>query len=296
MTYIALVTGASSGIGEAIATRLAQQPDTHVIIVARREQRLRELANRLGAERITVIAADLTDPEVPGRIAAQVSERFGQLNLLVNNAGARWSGEFPDVGWENIGQHMLVNFEAPVRLIEALLPLLRETRRNVGSDEAPSSRVNGTDLAEHTARLPSEYAGKALKAPVAIVNITSTSGRVARKGTSGYAASKFALSGFNDSLAFELAGDGIHVGMVLPGFISTEGFPQQELKDNRRTRFLVSDAAVVVDAVLECGPGGRAERYAPKYYGIFAAARILAPGLMRRSMNNSTFTPSTGSD
>jgi uncharacterized protein len=296
MTYIALVTGASSGIGEAIATRLAQQPDTHVILVARREQRLRELATRLGSDRTTVIAADLTDPEVPDRIAAQVSERFGQLNLLVNNAGARWSGEFPEVGWENIDQHMKVNFEAPVRLTGALLPLLRETRLNIARGGVQAGRVNGTDLSAVSTDLPADYAGRALTAPVAIVNITSTSGRVARKGTSGYAASKFALSGFSDSLAFELATDGIHVGLVLPGFISTEGFPQQELKDNPRTRRLVADVSVVVDAVLECGPGGKPERYAPKYYWVFASLRVVAPGLMRRFMNTGRFTPSTGSD
>jgi uncharacterized protein len=83
---------------------------------------------------------------------------------------------------------------------------------------------------------------------------------------------------------------------VLPGFISTEGFPQQELKDNPRTRRLVADVSVVVDAVLECGPGGKPERYAPKYYWVFASLRVVAPGLMRRFMNTGRFTPSTGSD
>src|SRR4029079_8019304 len=119
----ALVTGASSGIGEATARRLAREPEAALILVARREERLRALADELG--RATVIAADLTDADAPGRIADLVEAEHGRLDLLVNNAGAAWRGKFADGGWENLDKHMRLNFEAPVRLPEALPPVLR---------------------------------------------------------------------------------------------------------------------------------------------------------------------------
>src|ERR1700681_1171750 len=96
---------------------------------------------------------------------------------------------------------MGLNFDAPVRLTEALLPLLRSS------------------------------------APSAIVNVASTASRVARAGTGAYSASKFALAGWSDALWAEERPHGVHVGLVLPGFISTEGFPQTELTERPWTRW-----------------------------------------------------------
>jgi short-subunit dehydrogenase len=281
MTFVALITGVTSGIGEATARRLAEQHGTQLVLVARREDLLRALAGELPGSP-TVIAADLTDPAVPALIADTIEREHGHLTLLVNNAGARWSSDFGAGGWDNVERHMQVNFNAPVRLIEALLPLLRRT---AAAAEAESATLLGA--AEPQASGPA--------APVAIVNVSSTSGRVARRGTGGYAASKFALAGWNDALALELAPQGIHVGLVLPGFIATEGFPQAELRAKRMTRWMVADASVVVDAILETGPGGRAERYAPRYYWLLAALRVLAPRLMRRLMNRGAFNTTTRS-
>ena len=97
---IALVTGASSGIGEATARRLAREPDARLILVARREDRLQALADELGGA--TVIAADLTEPEAPARVAEALESEHGSLDLLVNNAGAGWRGRFGEAGWENV--------------------------------------------------------------------------------------------------------------------------------------------------------------------------------------------------
>ena len=231
MAYVALITGASSGIGEATARRLAREPDVQLILVARREERLLALADELGGA--TVIAADLTDPAAPDRIAEQVEREHGALNLLVNNAGARWAIEFADGGWENVERHMRINFEAPVRLVEALLPLLRRTAAAAGplKERAPTRTglLAGTS-AEGGQR--ATFGGRPLKAPVAIVNVTSTSARIARLGTGGYSASKSALGAWSDSLYLEERRHGVHVGIVLPGFIATEGFPQAELRAN----------------------------------------------------------------
>ena len=162
--------------------------------MARREDRLRALADELGGA--TVIATDLLDDDAPARIARTVESEHGRLDLLVNNAGAAWRGRFGDVGWENVRRHMELNFDATVRVTEALLPLLRRS--------APSS----------------------------IVNVASTAGRVARGNSGAYSASKFALIGWSDALYLEERAHGVHVGMVLPGFISTEGFPQAELRSS----------------------------------------------------------------
>src|SRR5690348_5809269 len=112
-TFTALVTGASSGIGEATARRLAKEPGARLVLVARREQQLHELARQLGGA--VVIAADLTDPDAPAHIRDKLEHEQGELHMLVNNAGAAWRGRFGDEGWDNVERHMRLNFEAPVR-------------------------------------------------------------------------------------------------------------------------------------------------------------------------------------
>jgi short-subunit dehydrogenase len=252
---IALVTGASSGIGEATARRIAREPGAMLILVARREDRLQALADELGGG-AKVVAVDLTDDDAPVRVADAVGER---LDLLVNNAGAAWRGRFAETGWANVQRHMELNFDATVRLTEALLPAL------------------------HAA------------APSAIVNVASTSGRVARGNSGAYSAAKFALAGWTDALHLEERAHGVHVGLVLPGFVATEGFPQKELVDNRRTRWIVSTPEKVADAIWETGPGGKAERYVPRPYALAAALRVVAPRLTRRVLSGGgdTITPST---
>jgi short-subunit dehydrogenase len=255
---IALVTGASSGIGEATARRLAREPGMRLVLVARRAERLQGLADELGGA--TVIAADLTEPDAPARIARAVEDEHGRLDLLVNNAGAAWRSTFADGGWENVRRHMELNFDAQVRLTEALLPLLRRS------------------------------------APSAIVNVASTAGRVSRANSGAYSASKFALVGWTDALHLEEAPHGVHVGLVLPGYVATEGFPQRELVVSRLTRWLVSTPDRVAEAILDAGPGGRAERYVPRPYWLAAAARVLLPALVRRATAGGrlTLTPRTG--
>ena len=82
---------------------------------------------------------------------------------------------------------------------------------------------------------------------------------------------------------------------MLPGFVATEGFPQRELAERRRTRWLVSKPERVAEAIVEAGPGGKAERYVPRAYGLAAAARILTPRLVRRVTGSGSpaLSPST---
>jgi short-subunit dehydrogenase len=262
VTRAAVITGASSGIGEATARRLAREDGLHLVLVARREDRLTALAAELPGP-TSIVAADLTADDAPARVREHVEGLGLPLGLLVNNAGAAWRATFADGGWENVRRTMAVNFDAVVRLTEALLPLLRAA--------APSS----------------------------IVNVSSTAGRVGRGGSGAYSASKFALAGWSDSLYAEELANGVHVGLVLPGFIQTEGFPQSELRAKALTRWAVSTPAKGAEAIVEAGLGRKPERYVPRPYGIAAALRVVAPRLVRRVMAGGAaqvMTTKTGAD
>ena len=258
---VALITGASSGIGEATARRLGAE-GWDVVLVARREERLRELAAAL-PDAASYVAADVTAADAPTRVLAHIGEHHDRLDLLVNNAGASWRGAFADEGYENVRRTMDLNFDAVLRMTEALLPLLRRS--------APSS----------------------------IVNVSSTAGRISRPGAGAYSASKFALAGWTDSLYAEERRHGVHVGLVLPGFVATEGFPATELRARAHTRWLVSKPEKVADAIVQTGPGGRAERYVPRPYALVAVLRILLPGIVRRVLaggGGELMTTRTGAD
>jgi uncharacterized protein len=254
---VAVVTGASSGIGEATARRLHREPGASLVLVGRREERLRALAVSLGQERVSWIAVDLVDEDAPARIREHVLERHGRLDLLVNNAGARWHGRFAEGGYENMSRTMAINFDAPVRLTEALLDVLRDS------------------------------------APSAIVNVSSTAARVSRAGAGAYSASKFALAGWSDSLWAEERGNGVHVGLVLPGYIATEGFPHAELIAKPWTRWLVSTPEKAAEAIFQAGVGRRPECYVPRGYALAATLRALTPGLVRRMLASGAGTVMT---
>jgi short-subunit dehydrogenase len=175
-----------------------------------------------------------------------VEERFGgQLDLLVNNAGGSWRAPFAEGGYENVRRTMELNFDSPVRLTEELLPLLRSS--------APSS----------------------------IVNVASIAGRVARPTAGSYGASKGAMIGWTDALHLEERPNGVHVGLVLPGFVSTEGFPQSDLTSRAATRWMVSDEGKVAEGVVKAWRGAF-EVYAPRPYAAVPRIRTLLPGLYRR--------------
>src|SRR5581483_3188228 len=93
---------------------------------------------------------------------------------------------------------------------------------------------------------------------VAIVNLASTAARVSRPNSGAYSASKFAFAGWSDALSAEELEHGVHVGLVLPGFIKTEGFPAVELLAKPQTRWLVSSPERVAEAIVQAGPGGKA--------------------------------------
>jgi NAD(P)-dependent dehydrogenase (short-subunit alcohol dehydrogenase family) len=234
---IAVVTGASSGIGAAKARRLARSGMT-VYAVARREERLR----RLAAEHPGVVphAADVTDTRAVDALAGRVRDEQGRCHALVNNAGIG-GGAFE--GRQDLDETL--------RTIDVnLLGVLR-------------CMAAFSDLLE---------AG----APARVVNISSVAGKVGI-GPAGYAASKFGVVGLSEALNLSWAARGVTVGQLNPGFIETEGFPQEQVKRSPLARIL-GQPEDVAEAVVEMLVRGEHERTVPRVYrGAVVLRHIAAP-------------------
>ena len=187
---VVLITGASAGIGAALSRELVRGGKARALVLtARRGDRLEQLAGELrtiheGIEVLT-IAADLADPSTPGRLVAQTIERFGGLDVLVNNAGLGLPTLFAGTEPEQLAGQIAVNFTAPLMLTRLSLPSLIE-RRGM------------------------------------IVNIGSAITCVPNSALGAYGATKAGLAYWNDALRRELDSKGVTVCLVEPGPIKTE--------------------------------------------------------------------------
>jgi len=184
-----IITGASSGIGRALAVELARR-EAHVLINARRAERLESLAEDIRKEggRVETVVGDLTEPNVRERIVEAAKERFGGLDVLVNNAGVGSMGKFEHADPRRTRDVMELNFFALTEMTRLALPLLK----------------HGTT-------------------PM-IVNVSSILGLRGAPYSSAYTASKFAVQGFSESLRAELTPHKIDVLVVSPGTTETEFF------------------------------------------------------------------------
>ena len=185
----AIVTGASSGIGREVARELARQR-AKVVITARRRERLEELAAQIAAAggRAECVAGDITDPAVRAATIETAQSCFGGLDILVNNAGVGALGLFDGADPQRVRHVMEVNFFALVEMTRLALPLLKQGNRPI------------------------------------VVNISSILGHRGVPYNSEYAASKFAVCGFSESVRAEWAAAGIDVLVVSPGTTDTEFF------------------------------------------------------------------------
>src|SRR5262249_5302550 len=177
-----LITGASSGIGRAVADQAARA-GARLALAARSADKLEELARHLQAHTPDVLAvpADVTSEADRQRLIQAVADRFGGLDVLVNNAGVASWGHFADSTEAILRQIMEVNFFAPAELIRLAIPLL-----TLGQQPA-------------------------------IVNVSSMCGRRAMPAWAEYSASKYALCGLTEALRGEMARFDIDVLLVLPG-------------------------------------------------------------------------------
>jgi short-subunit dehydrogenase len=187
-TPVALVTGASSGIGEALARRIAREK-RNLALVARRVDRLEALAKELGAtHRIeaTAIPCDLMQPDGPAGLVAELERRGLEVDWLVNNAGFGTFGKFHELPVERELEEVRLNAGAPVALAGLLLPGM--VRRGRG----------------------------------AVINVASVAGFGPMALNATYSATKAFLIAFSEALAVDLAGTGVTVLCVCPGFTHTE--------------------------------------------------------------------------
>ena len=184
-----LITGASSGIGAALAERFAQRGDA-LLLTARRRERLEQLAALLRwrhGVRVTVIPADLADPAGADRLLLELAERNLPVGTLVNNAGFGLRGDYTDSAWPEAGSMLQLMVTAPARLSHGLLPAMQAAGA-------------GT-----------------------IVNVASLAGLIpGLPGSTLYSASKAFLIRFSQSLAAETRAAGVRVLAVCPGYVHTE--------------------------------------------------------------------------
>ena len=178
---VAIVTGASSGIGLATATLLAGY-QAKVVLAARSEDKLEALCNELSAlTQVIYVKTDVSVEDDCRNLIEQTVKRFGRIDILINNAGISMRAMFKDLDLNVIRRLMDVNFWGTVYCTKYALPFLLETKGSV-------------------------------------VGVISTAGYKGLPGRTGYSASKFAINGFLDTLRSEHLYDGLHVMIYAPGF------------------------------------------------------------------------------
>jgi serine 3-dehydrogenase (NADP+) len=194
---IAVVTGASSGIGAATARRLAAA-GARVMLVARRRDRLEELAAEIGAA-ATVLALDLGDAGAAQILYDAATKRFGAVDILINNAGILRTSHVDSFDLAELEPLIAINYTSVVR---SSLLFARHMKANSDAKQSGGQ----------------------------IVNISSIGASLTAAGTGVYGGLKAALERFTDVLRIELAGSGVRVGLIAPGTTTTEIFADMKSK------------------------------------------------------------------
>lgn len=245
---VGVVTGASSGIGEALASALARR-GMRVALLARRRDRLDALAATIARAggAATAITCDVADQASVDAAIRAVLAREGRIDLLVNNAGYGRHVLFKDHDVADIERMMRTNYLGTVYAIKAVLPAMRAARRGW------------------------------------IVNVSSVAGKLGQPDEAAYSASKFAVTGLSEALAFELGPLGIHVMAVYPTLVRTELFtPEVLARMPKRLLTAFLEPPAFAEAVLRGLARGAHELVVPRNVGVAFVARVLLPGFYRR--------------
>lgn len=238
---VALVTGGSAGIGAAVVERLAVV-GARLVVHGRDAVRSAAVAERVGG---VVVLGDLATPGVAADVADAAVAVHGQVDVLVANAGAGWSGPFVDLETDELDRLIRLDLLAPLHLVRCLLPAMIERRSG----------------------------------HVALVG--SVAGRTGVAGEAVYAATKAALDIFAESLRLELRDTGVGVSLTVPGVVDTGFFAARGRPyDRKHPRPVPADA--IAQALVDGISNDRAEIWVPGWLRVAPAVRALAPGLYRR--------------
>jgi len=240
----ALVTGASSGIGEAFARRLAAD-GTALVLVARRADRLDALAGELGGT-IEVLPADLADGEQLRLVEKRLADAADPVELLVNNAGFGTTGDFATLDVEREDEEVRLNVLAVVRLCRAALPGMLERRAG------------------------------------GIVNVSSLAGFQPDPGNATYGASKAFVLSFSEALAEEVRGSGVRVQALCPGFTRTDFQTTAEYETSRIPKAAWQRPDQVVETSLAALEKGKVVCVPGPHNKVAAAASTFLPRVARR--------------
>lgn len=215
---VAIVTGASRGIGKAISILLAQS-GSRVVLAARSEPQLKSVSEEISSQNgeALVIPTDLTVDEEMERLVQQTLKEWGSVDVLINNAGFGKVAPVVKAKVSDWDETFRVNLRAPMFLSKLVLPTMME--RGEGS----------------------------------IINISSVSGKSGQANGSAYSASKFGLIGFTQSLYEEVREYGIRVATICPGFVDTPMIPQMRRLD-RSKMIRPEDIAQTVLFILTSPP------------------------------------------
>ena len=246
---VAVITGASSGIGEALARRLARD-GWLTVLLARRRERIEALAAELGGE---ADVCDVSDREAVERVARAVLARHPRVKLLVNNAGISGRGGFLTADADRIELVMRTNYLGGVWCLRAFMP------------------------------------GLEAGAPADVVNVVSVAGSVAFGPAGPYSASKHAQLAFSRSSGAQLRSRGVRVHTVSPGFVETEGFPQDTILKSGFFRRVVIGPNDVADHIAKVVRRDRRETFVPFWYRAFAILQGLMPSVVSRVASRSGY-------
>ncbi|MFS4097481.1 SDR family NAD(P)-dependent oxidoreductase [Streptomyces sp. AF1A] len=238
----AVVTGASSGIGAAVARRLAAEGGWRLVLNGRDITRLEHVAADVSA---VAVPGDLTRPGADRRLTEAVLDHLGRVDLLVAGAGVGWAGDFSGMPRARIDELIAVDLLATLHLVRGLLPHM---------------------IAAGSGR---------------IVLLGSVAGSVGVRGEAVYSATKAAVAAFADALRYELRGTGVGITHVVPGVVDTPFFDRRGAPYRRSWPRPVPPERVA-DAVVTAVHRGKDEVYVPGWLRLPARVRGAAPGLYRR--------------
>ncbi len=254
---VALVTGASSGIGRALALRLARE-GMRVALVARRRKDLEALAAEISREGGDAYAfpCDVENVSEVAATACAAVERFGAVDLLVNNAGYGHHRAFLDWDLDDMERVMRVNYFGTLRFTKALLPGMVERGRG------------------------------------SLVFVASVAGKIATPDETAYCASKFAMIGLAQSLSLEVEDAGVHVLVVCPGVIRTPFFDEEALSRMPSvSRRQMTEVDGLVEAIVDALARDKREVTYPRSIAAAYAVQAIAPEFMRRQVKRTAHPP-----